>query len=62
MSYDSHYEGQSSPIRPSPVRTSPADGSSKDEKTNTTDNARNAEMASRLAEGTLRAYRLVACI
>ena len=61
-SYDSDYEGQSSPIRPSPVRTSPADGSSKDEKTNTTDNARNAEMASRLAEGTLRAYRLVACI
>lgn len=60
-SYDSEYEGQSSPARPSPVWQSPADSSSKDEKTNTSNNARNAEMASRLAEGTLRAYRLVTC-
>lgn len=63
LSFDSctsSYESQSSPVRSSPVRPSESpsghDNGINGAKLNAT-NARNAELASRLAEGTLRAYR-----
>lgn len=64
LSFDSctsSYASQSSPVRSSPVRPEPCirdnDTGANDEMKSNPNNARNAEMASRLAEGTLRAYR-----
>ena len=60
-SINSEYDSMSSPVRSSPVRpesSSANDNSRGNGKIDSNpNNARNAEMASRLAEGTLRAYR-----
>jgi hypothetical protein len=64
LSFDSctsSYEAQSSPVRSSPVRPGVSffanDGTDPNKETRNPNTAKNAEMASRLAEGTLRAYR-----
>lgn len=64
LSFDScasSYESQSFPVRSSPVRPEPPYGQNNSDNgvKNNPNSAKNAEMASRLAEGTLRAYRLV---
>jgi hypothetical protein len=59
-SYTSSYEAQS-PVRSSPVRPEVSffgnDGTGPNKETRNPNTGKNAEMASRLAEGTLRAYR-----